>query len=172
MLLSLELDNYSLMQKRILLLITILFFLQVAHVFAEDQNLNLPLTGITPDSLYYPLQRAWEKVREKLAFSNEAKIGYARSLLRVRLVELKFVVDNQFLSEVQHSSERFAYQAGVLTEDLLKQNKNKQKSIEEFGQYSKFLEPLRDKYPANSSFWMLIQHDINTLKILSDRLSK
>ena len=46
----------------------------------------------------------------------------------------------------------------------------KKKLIKIFEKYSKLLANLRDKYPANSSFWMLVQHDINSLSILSERL--
>ena len=39
-----------------------------------------------------------------------------------------------------------------------------------FKEYKPILEKLRDIYPANSSFWMLIQYDIDTLDILSKKL--
>lgn len=158
------------MKKIILLLVIIFLFPQINPIFADEQQIDLPSVIINPDSFYYPIKRLWEKVREKFEFSNEARIKYDQNLTITRLAELKFVVDNKLLSEVQHSSERFAYQAGILTDDLVKQNKDKEKFLKEFDQFSKFLEGLRDKYPANSSFWMLIQHDINSLSILSNRL--
>jgi len=94
------------------------------------------------------------------------------SLLKTRLSELDYVVNNKVLSEVQTSSERFAYQAGILTQELIKQNNSDEKTklVKEFEKYGNFLANLRDKYPANSSFWMLVQHDINTLSILSEHL--
>lgn len=152
------------------LFIFTLLFTQTGPSFADEGNLNLPSTTINPGSFYYPFKRLWEKGRERLSFSKQSKITFLKSQLRTRLAELEFVVEKKLLSEVQTSSQRFAYYAGVLTEELIKEDNNKKQTIEEFNKFSKFLEKLRDNYPANSSFWMLVQHDINTLRILSDQL--
>lgn len=146
-------------------------------VYAQDsQQLDLPKTTINPGSFYYSFKRLWEKGIEKLQFGRQSKINFYQAQLKTKLAELNFVVENKLLSEVQRSSERFAFQAGTLTDLLIKQRDEQKdeaavrKTIEDFQKYNRFLEGLRDKYPANSSFWMLIQHDINTLKILSERL--
>ena len=142
-------------------------------VFAETKSdLEIKSQIIYPGSFYYPFKRVLEKVEEKLQFSGQSKISFYESLLKTRLTELNYVVEKRFLSEVQTSSERFAYQAGILSEELIKQSKvkDKERFIKEFEQYKKFLPNLRDKFEANSSFWMLVQHDINTLNILSDQL--
>ena len=141
-------------------------------VFADNASLSLPNTKINPGSFYYPVKRLWEKGQEKLQFSKQAKINFYQSLLKTKLSELNYVVEKKFLSEVQRASERFAYQAGILTEELIRQNKSadKENVIKEFERFSPFLDTLRDKYEANSSYWMLIQHDINTLGILSAQL--
>ncbi len=153
------------------LLIIFLIVFQPLAIYAEE-NINLKNEAINPGSFYYSFKRLWEKGVERLQFSRQSKITFYESLLKTRLVELNYVVENKLLSEVQTSSERFAYYAGILTQELIKQNKNKEQTIEEFNQFSKFLENLRDKYPANTSFWMLVQHDINTLSILSGRLKQ
>lgn len=157
--------------KIVLVLSFILFtFFWPAVIKADENILNVKNEIINPGSFYYSFKRLWEKGLEKLQFSEQSKINFYESQLKTRLAELNYVVDNKLLSEVQTSSERFAYQAGILTQALVKANKNKEKALKEFEQYSKFLEKLRDKYPANSSFWMLVQHDINTLHILSEHL--
>lgn len=154
-----------------IILFMIIPLLLTELVFADNtSNLNLPNTKINPGSFYYPFKRVLEKGWERLQFGETQKIEFYTSQLKVRLAELNYVVEKKLLSEVQTSSERFAFQAGILTEELVKENKDKEKMVKEFEQFSKFLEKLRDKYPANSSFWMLIQHDINTLSILSERL--
>lgn len=138
----------------------------------NTQELNLPNTKINPGSFYYSGKRILEKGWGKLQFNQGQKIAFYKSLLRTRLAELNYVVEKKLLSEVQTSSERFAYQAGILTGELIRQNKvaDKENLIKEFEQFTPFLDQLRDVYPANSSFWMLIQHDINSLKILSGTL--
>jgi len=147
--------------------------MSIGLIYAEDvQQLELSKTSLNPGSFYYPFKRILEKGRERLIFSQESKRSFYTSLLRTRLSELDFVVKNKVLSEIQTSSERFSYQAGILTQELIKQNNNDEKTklIKEFEKYGKFLVYLRDNYSANSSFWMLIQHDINTLSILSETL--
>lgn len=150
-------------------LLIVIFFSQ-SVIYAEGtEQLKLPNVTVNPGSFYYPFKRLIEKGRERLVFSRDSKRSFYTSLLRTRLAELNFVVNNKMLSEIQSSSERFAYQAGILAE-VGEKGKDSEKLIQEFEKYSKFLDTLRDKYPANSSFWMLIQHDINTLKILSESL--
>ena len=155
------------------LFITILFSIPIGSIYAEEvEQLELSKTTLNPGSFCYSFKRILEKGREKLLFSQESKKTFHMSLLKTRLSELDYVVNNKVLSEVQTSSERFAYQAGILTQELIKQNNSDEKTklVKEFEKYGKFLANLRDKYPANSSFWMLVQHDINTLSILSEHL--
>lgn len=127
---------------------------------------------INPGSFYYPFKRAWEKSRERLIFFSKDKAEYDESLLKVRLSELQYVVRNKVLSELQRSSERFSYQAGILIEHVSAQSEkaNKEQVLEKFNQYTTLLARLRDQFPANSSFWLLIQQNIDTLKFLSDQL--
>lgn len=152
-----------------ILLILLVMSQSLVMVWA-DENIAVKNEIINPGSFYYPFKRVWEKGSEKLQFDEQSKIVFYESLLNTRLAELNFVVENKLLSQVQTSSERFAYYAGILTEELIKNNKDKTKVIKKFEQFSKILEKLRDNYPANTSFWMLVQHDINTLNLLSDKL--
>ncbi|MBI2085922.1 hypothetical protein HYT74_01115 [Candidatus Daviesbacteria bacterium] len=154
--------------------IIVLFFIMMSFVISgtayATQELNLPDIKITPGSFYYSFKRIWEKGWEKLQFNSTSKIAFYESQLKTRLAELNYVVEKKLLSEVQKSTERFAYTAGILAETLVKENKDQEKTVEEFRKIQIYLEKLRDQYPANSSFWMLVQHDINTLGILSEKL--
>lgn len=161
--------------KKIILvfLLTAFFICFPITTKAEDNNINFQKETINPGSLYYSLKRLWEKGMNVFQFSEQAKINYEKSLLKIRLSELDYVVNNRILSEIQSSSQRVSYQAGILAEDLLKQNQPqvKEEAIKEFEKYSKFLLILRDNFEnSNSSFWRLIQYDVESLKILSDRL--
>lgn len=153
-------------------LLLFLTFCQPLIIYAAIENINVKNEAINPGTFYYSFKRLWEKGVQILQFSSESKINFHESLFKKRFAELNYVARNKLLSEVQTSSERFAYEAGILTEELISKNKidDKKALIKQFEQYGKFLPDLRDKYPANSSYWMLIQHDINTLNILSDRL--
>lgn len=164
----------AILGKKIIFSIFVIFLsiCQPLAVNAAEKNITFKNEVINPGSFYYSLKRIWEKGQEKLQFSKKAKITFYKSQLTTRLAELNYVVEKKLLSEVQSSSERFAYQAGILTEELVRQNKSadKENIIKEFEKFIPFLDSLRDKYEANSSFWMLVQHDINTLRILSDQL--
>ncbi len=151
---------------------TLLLFSFLKSVSAAENDNSFRKEAINPGSFYYSFKRLWEKGLEVLQFGEQAQINYKKSLLKTRLAELNYVVDQKLLSELQSSTERVSYEAGVLTNKVLKQNKKENKGdlIKVFNQYDKYLPSLRDKFPANSSFWMLIQHDINSLKILSDQL--
>lgn len=146
--------------------------LSIALASTPNQKMEIKDESINPGSIYYPLKRAWEKIRERIIFSPDAKITYHASLTAMRLSELNYVVEKDLPGEYQTSSERFAYQAGILVDDLIRYNKTdqKEKVADDFKSYTKVLELLRDKHPANTSFWMLIQHDINTLQILTQKL--
>lgn len=88
-----------------------------------------------------------------------------------RLSELNYVVEKEYLGEIQKASERLAFYAGKLEQEVRNNTRYmKNKTTDDFRMYQKILTTLRDKFPANSSFWMLMQHDINTLNILSDNL--
>ena len=154
------------------LLIFLLIICQPMSVSAENNGVTVKNEFINPGSFYFSFKRLWEKGIERIQFSTQTKINFYFSQFQVRLAELNYVVENKFLSEVQQSSERLAYHAGMLTDQLVEQNntEEKQKYIKEFEKYTSFLEGLRDVYPANTSFWMLVQHDINTLNILSEKL--
>lgn len=157
----------------LVLFLRIIFSVSTGLIYAqESEQLELPKITVQPGSFYYPFKRLIERGRERLIFSKDLKRSFYISLLKARLAELDYVTSKRVLSEIQRSSERFAYQAGILTEELIKQDGNSEKEnlIKEFDKYAKFLANLRDKYPANSSFWMLVQHDINALNILTDRL--
>lgn len=155
----------------ILLMVSVLPLIN-SVIASSNTDIGIKQERINPGSFYYSLKRAWEKVRWYFTFSDQNKVNYHQDLLNKRLSELKYVVDNKLLSEVETSSQRFAYQAGVLADVLKKMNDKEGNALllEDFEKYKLVLNKLRDNYPANSSFWMLIQHDINTLKILSEQI--
>ena len=120
---------------------------------------------------YYLIKRGYEKILEKLQLSDESKFKFHQNLLLTRFSELKFIAENKHLGELQKSTERFSYEAGKFAQLGSKLNSTDKTSIQnQFKEYKPILEKLRDLYPANSAYWMLLQHDINTLDILSKKL--
>ena len=138
----------------------------------ELDRLNLPKQSLNPGDFYYPVVRLWEKIAENFNFGTEAKFKYSNSLIDKRMSELGYVVKNKRLDEVQRSSQRLAYQVGTLTDFLIKQgNKQTKDQLKiKINTFFPALSELRDNFPANSSFWMLVQHDINSLKEYREKL--
>ncbi len=137
-----------------------------------QQTMGLPNIIIQPGTFIYPFMRLEEKIFERLQFNNEAKVKYYQDLVQKRLAELKYIVDNKYLDEVERSTQRVSYQEGILTDYVVnrKLNNKKQDLTDLFKKDKNILEVLRDKYPANSSFWMLVQHSINSIDLNLQKL--
>ena len=156
----------------LILLITILIFLTHAPLTNAQQNIDLPQITIYPGMTYYPVKRLGEKIFEKFQFTSESKEKYYEELVKKRMAELKYVVDKDLLDQIEKSSQRLSYQIGILTDYVTSQkmDNKKGKIIEMYNQYKILLEQLRDQYPANTSFWMLVQHVINSIDINLQKL--
>lgn len=155
----------------VLFLVLFLFFTQTA-VLAVD--INLPNVIITPEKyLFFSIKRLFEKGLVYAQLSNDSKEDYYRGLTLKRASELKFVIENKFLGEIEKASQRFSFEIGTLS-DYIAANKDLEKkkasTKDLFNNYKGFLENLRDKYPANSSYWMLVQHSINSIDLNLEKL--
>lgn len=125
----------------------------------------------SPGTFSYQIKRLWEKISERLLFFNDSQINYAKKLLAARFSELQYISASKNLDEVQNASERFAYQAGILT-DLVQDAspQEKDKIVNLFEVYKDDLNKIKFYFEMDSGFWILILHDINTLDILTARL--
>lgn len=142
------------------------------NVLAKTPELyNLIPQKTMPGTAAYKLKRAKEKVFLLVALSQKSKFSYRQVLLGKRLSEIISLVDKNDALNVTNASQRFAYEAGMLAETASK-NKERygQTTLLLFEKYKPILEELRDNFPANSAHWLLIQQDIDTLNILSDKL--
>lgn len=167
------------MRQKILIIFVLFFWsiLTSSNVFAHEghDHTTLPETYVNPDKyLFYSVKRLIEKGTVYTKFSKESKADYYMDLTLIRLAELKYVIGKDIVSDIEHSSERLSYQVGILS-DYIVANKTDLESkkvsvIARFNRYKELLVPLRDKYPANSSYWMLVQHDINSIDINLEKL--
>lgn len=161
--------------KKLLVFTFVLFSVFFLPVNILATELNLPKTTINPDNyLFFSLKRLIEKGELYIKFSKESKADYYQDLTLKRMAELKYVVDNKLLGEVEKSSQRLSYQIGVLSDYI---NMNRGKLVETIpgtkellSNYKIPLANLRDQYPANSSFWMLVQHTINSIDLNLEKL--
>ncbi len=157
------------------LIISIFFITFFLNTEALAVNQNTQDATLTPDKkLLFSIKRLVEKGMEWTKFSKGSKAGYYKDLTKERFAELDSVVKNKLLGEVQNSSQRFSSQVGVLS-DFLQANKSelikeKEGDIKLLKDYKQSLQGLRDYFPANSSYWMLVQHSINSIDLNLEKL--
>ncbi len=148
----------------------LIFFLTCSFGIANAksaQDYGLAPETVLPNSPSYVYKRTKEKLGMVLHLKTTAKFEYSKKLLEKRLSELVTFVDNKDTSVLVSASQRFSYQAGVTTNFASKLKENPKQDISIlFEKYSKILAEQRDNYPANSASWLLIQQNIDTLKIL------
>lgn len=164
-------DNY----KKALIIFFAFFLVFFSHNNVLATELNLPKTTINPDRyLLFNLKRLIEKGELFTKFSKESKTDYYKDLTLRRMAELKYVVENKLLGEVEKSTQRLSYQVGILSDYI---NMNRLELAQNIPtitglliNYKNILDNLRDKYPANSSYWMLVQHSINSIDLNLEKL--
>lgn len=164
-----------LIAKRLWIIFFILFLIITQAKVVAATDLKLPNTIINPDKyMFYSVKRLVEKTILFTKLTKDSKADYYRELSLKRMAELKYVVENNLLGEIERGSQRLSYQVGVFS-DYINTNKDelgkeKLATVDLFLGYKSLLSELRDKYPANSSFWMLIQHSINSIDLNMEKL--
>lgn len=136
----------------------------------ENQPITLPSVKTLPGEALYPFKRLFEKARLAVTFSKKGRINYKQKLLGKRLSELYLVADSNKTNAIETSAQRFAYHAGIYAEEINKASEEqKGQAIRLFDKYKTVLSKIRDKFPANTTYWLSAQQDIDTLDILSDK---
>jgi hypothetical protein len=128
------------------------------------------------DGSQYFIKRLKEKVvLILLSYSPQKKLNYYKKLLTVRLSELKFIVDNRDISNIQVASQRYFTTAGQLTNFLLSKNSlatNKESIKQLFSEHIKIIEILEKSYDNTTAEWRLLRDDANYLKDYTSFLNK
>lgn len=169
------------MVQKILIVVVLFLSVNVHPILANSQaNLELPRVLVPPGNLYYSVVRGWEKISYYFNFTKQSKINFNRNLLRYKVAELKNVSDEQKLGEIEKSTNRVSYYSGTLVDSIIDKYKNDTDKNEmlktreeikgEFRSYIELMNGLRDKFPANTSFWLLVQHSINSMEANIRRL--
>lgn len=163
----------SLTIRFLTLSLLITFFLSAASVVLAEspESFGLVPQKTLPGSSNYIFKRMREKITGFLKFSKEDKISYRKELLERRISEYVSLVENKNQLETADSSQRIAYEAGVLADTSKSESKEiKTDILKLFEKYKPILAKMRDNFPANSAYWLLSQQDIDTMNILSEKL--
>lgn len=161
------------MVKKIFLLTVLL------AVFAFPFNMEVQAVessasaGVKVDKVSNVLDRFSERIQGWFKFSGEEKASYQRGLIEKRLAELQYVIDDGQGDLIEEVSSRYATYVGKFTDDLIpkKLSAENDKYLVMYANHLKILPELRDHFPSNSGWWLLLSHDINTVQIFSDKIN-
>ena len=146
----------------------LLFFTITSTVLASsDYNFNISLNK----RVGY-VGKVKEKIGLFLKFSSTSKAKYWRKLIDTRLAEIIYVVDVDMIGDVEETTSRYSTYLGHYTNYLEKKNLTSQReiSLAMFEKHKEILGILRDNFEYDSAWWLLIQHDINTIDIFKGKV--
>ncbi len=163
------------MIKKILVtvLAIILFSQSQTGVIAQGINdstssataIQLPYEKINPkDGFKFSFKRLQEKITLFFIFSSKSKYTYQSHLLNTRLAELKYVVDNKDIPNIQTTSQRYYTAAGDLTEFVIKNNLDKKVLRNQLSSHLLVLESLKKEFNDTTAEWRFLEHDFDYIK--------
>lgn len=136
--------------------------------------IDVPYEEINPtDGTQYWIKRVKEKVGTFFAFSESGKTDFLENLVKTRLAELKYIIDNKEMSYFEKSTQRYFTVAGELT-DFIASKKNKESAEKVKATLSSHLPVLmnlRDTYNPTTAEWRFVEDDVNYIKGYIDKLS-
>lgn len=124
------------------------------------------------DSFKYILKRLKENILLTITFSSDKKAKYYQKLVDVRLAELKHIVDNKDVSNIQTTSQRYFTTAGKAVEFVNSKNLSDQKTKlkDIFQKHLIVLEQLKKSYSDDTSEWRYLQHNVEYINIYIQQL--
>lgn len=153
----------------------IVFFLFLTVVLFASGSMTL-VEGTKFETEVSHVANVVEKFQEKVTlffkFSKEEKYKFQKFLVDKRLSELKYVVDSKQGNLIEETTSRYSTYLGNFSEFVINKKliSKKEDILKMFETHAKILETLQENYESESVFRMLIQHDINTIKIFSDKI--
>ena len=179
------------MSLKIFLITIALIFSFFPHIVladnAEQTNLvesstsalmKVPLSSesasLKVDHVANVLDRLKEKINLFFKFSDEAKANYMQELADKRLGELVYIMTTGEGDPIEELSSRYATHINRLTTLIIdkKLDKNKQSLLKMYGTHLNILNNIQQNFEFESGWWILLQHDINTVKMSQDKLNK
>lgn len=146
-------------------IIIVLMFLVTTNVharnrlFEESELSSMGYTGyesINPNSLAYPLKRIGEKIYP-IFLSDEKEQDYLKIIYDRRFRELVYIINTEKTGFFEETVNRHNTTLNGVNknEDIVGLQNDLKTNVS-------ILEIFRDRYPANSTYWMLVQHAIDS----------
>lgn len=149
------------------LVLSLLLFFSFNSALAQSPKLEIEVNHVAN-----VVEKFQEKVTLFLKFSKEEKYKFQKYLAEKRLSELKYVVESKQGNLVEETTSRYSTYLGNFSDFVIKKKliSNKEDILTMFETHTKILEKLQETYESESVFRMLLQHNINTIKIFSSKV--
>lgn len=161
-------------KKVTFILICLVFVFVISNsnkIYAESSS--TVSANIKVDHLSSGLDRLGEKIGYFFKFSNQAKLDYQAWLLEKRLAEIQFAVEQNKVDNLEEVASRYSTYAGKLTDFAIanKMVSSKDKLLLLYQRQAQVVENLQRKYEFLNGWWIMLEHDINSLKIYGDQIN-
>lgn len=156
----------------VFLMLLLAFIVFPGFVGAQGVASESSAGSVEVKSIANIFDRLQEKITLFFKFSSQDKARYQKDLIEKRMAELEFVINSGQGDLIEEVSSRYAAYVGKFSDYVVSKNVTDEKHqfLVMFDSHLKILEELRDHFPSNSGFWLLLQHDINTVKIFSEKI--
>lgn len=143
-----------------------------AQTKLKEVLIEVPKVEVQVDHVANIFEKLKEKVTLFFKFSKEGKYNYQKYLVEKRLSELKYVVESKQGNFIEETSSRYSTYLGTLSSFVIdnKLSGKKENILTMFNDHIKAIEKLQENYGSESVFRMLLQHDINTIKLFTTKL--
>lgn len=166
--------GYKMSKIRVIFFVLIAFLLISNPVInASEENTSTISAQIEKvDHIANIRERLFERITLFFKFSPAEKVNYQKILAEKRLAELQYVIDSKKGDLIEETSSRYSTYLGRLTQQLTSSKlvSKKDEILKMLDLHSQVIEELTAKIDRDSGFWLLLQHNTNTIKLLSDQI--
>ncbi len=155
----------------VICIIAMIFLFSFSTAQADSAT---PSATIKVDHIAGILEKIGEKISMFFKFNKEDKVAYYQELLNKRLAEVNFVMETEQGDMIEETTTRYNAYLGNLSDYLIKNKviSKKESTLAIFEKDTKVFEKLHMQVPVDSGFWILIQHNINSIKIFKEKISQ
>lgn len=137
-------------------------------------SLSSDSASIKVDHVANVLDRLKEKITLLFKFSNEEKVNYMQELTNKRLGELVYIMTTGEGDLIEELSSRYATYISRLSTfvEEKKIDNDKINLLKTYETHLNILNNIQQNFEFESGWWILLQHDINTVKMSQEKLNK
>lgn len=162
---------------RVIFFVVIIFLLITGPVINASEENTSTISASAQIQKVNHIANIRERLSERITlffkFSPVEKINYQKLLAEKRLAELQYVIEEKKGDLIEETSSRYSTYLGRLTQQLVSSRLigRKDEILKIFNLHSQVIEELTAKIDRDSGFWLLLQHNANSIKLYSDQIN-